>query len=672
MRAKAQDTLMKKKLISFFLALVMTLSLASPIAALDITKALDAANTLYALGLFNGTGKDIYGNPTFDINRAATREEAITMLVRLLGKEAEALEGTWDMPFTDVSDWAKPYVGYAYANGLTSGISADTFGASDKVTAAQYITFVLRALGYSSETDFTWSSPWYFAYYIGLCDHGEYREKNNDSFKRGDVAIVSLNALGKAHKVTGESIIDRIYTDLLASEESTVDYFELAKQICSERSSMFSESVDYSTIKQYAVKDSSISRLFTEAELKQLRSPKSTKSVITYKEAVEDVEVYFDSFEYAYGAYYYFGESLFNSIKKNVLTELKGKETVTSTELDGILRKHMAVIKDCHLRRGEHDKYEYYYCEDQHFYKEGYNYYKLINGVKWYYEGCNNKYVTMEPHLTESGALVYSPTWFYLDAQAVDSSIITLKSGRQTKTETVNWIHNKSYMESSPGVDHKLLVKNGVAYISVRSFSGAQSEYTAFLNSARKVLGADAIIFDMRTCAGGSDYYGRQWVKNFTGQTPSKRTRVVVRETALTGATALGSENIYYSYSQGKMIENTTPIIVLTDDLCSSAAEFTIQTLKTMDNTIVIGGPSRGCSVCCGSLPTMYLPNSGVSYTFGTTMFWFDNEENTDDIGIKPDIWCNPSTALNAALMLLVREGVMNADVAWEITEGLN
>ena len=27
----------------------------------------------------------------------------------------------WDTPFTDVADWAKPYVGYAYANGLTSG-----------------------------------------------------------------------------------------------------------------------------------------------------------------------------------------------------------------------------------------------------------------------------------------------------------------------------------------------------------------------------------------------------------------------------------------------------------------------------------------------------------------------------------------------------------------------
>jgi len=662
---------MKKRIISLILALGMIMTMSVSVSSLNITKALDAANKLYALGLFNGTGKDVYGNPTFDLNRSATREQAITMLVRLLGKEDEALSGTWDIPFTDVSDWAKPYVGYAYANGLTSGISADTFGASDTVTAAQYITFVLRALGYSSETDFTWSAPWYFAYYIGLCDHGEYRDKNNDSFKRGDVAIISLNALGKPHKVTGETIIGRIYSDLTASDASTVDFFELMDNICSERRIMFNEPIDYDAIRQYAVNDPYIGSLLTDTEIKQLRTSRSAKT-ITYTEAVADVDLYFRSFEYAYGAYYYFGDYVFTTIKNNVLAELKGKTEVKASELDSILRKHMSVLNDCHLRRGSTDKYEYYYCEDQYFYKENNKYYKLIDGKKWYYSGCDSSHVTIEPHLTADGSLVYSPTWFYLSAEAVQSSTITLKNGSKTKTETVEWIQNKSYMGSSPGVDHKLLIENKIAYLSVRSFSGSQSEYSAFLKSASKVKGAKAIIFDMRTCAGGSDYYGRQWVTNYTGVTPSKRTRAVVRQTALTGATAIGEEVIYAGTSAGTMLTNSTPIIVLVDDLCSSAAEFTIQTLKTMDNTVVIGSPTRGCSFCCGSLPTFYLPNSGVSYTFGTTMFWFDNSENTDDIGIEPDIWCNPSTALNAALMLLVKEGVMDSETAWALTEGTN
>ena len=65
----------------------------------------------------------------------------------------------WNTPFTDVADWAKPYVGYAYANGLTAGVSQTRFGSESSVTAAQFLTFVLRALGYESGKDFPGTQP---------------------------------------------------------------------------------------------------------------------------------------------------------------------------------------------------------------------------------------------------------------------------------------------------------------------------------------------------------------------------------------------------------------------------------------------------------------------------------------------------------------------------------
>lgn len=653
------------------LAVIMIWMVVPTVSALDVTQALSAANTLYSLGLFKGTGKDIYGNPIFDVNRAATRQEAITMLVRLLGKEDEALAGTWDIPFCDVDEWAVPYVGYAYANGLTSGTGADTFGSDDSVTAAQYITFVLRALGYSSQTDFAWNAPWDFACNIGLCEKGGYQDKNNSAFKRGDVAILSLNALGIPHKQTGESIIGRIYSDTLGSEKSTVDFTTLLEKICDTRRGMFGTALNYSEIQKYVVENPSANKLLTDEEIKQLRTPRDTRT-ITVEAALKDVDLYFRSFEYAYGAYYYFGADMFNEIEKNVIADVKKKQKITATELDSILREHMSVLKDGHLRRGEFDKYEYYYCENQSFYKEGNKYYKLIDGDKWYYVGCDSKHVTMEPHITTTGATVYSPVWFYLNAEAVDSSEITLKNGGKRITETITWIQNSAYAEKRLEIDYKFLMKNGIAYLSVRSFGAARSQYTAFLNSATKVKKAKAIIFDMRSCSGGSDSYGRQWVTNFTGVTPMQRLMILTRKTAITGSVKKGSEEIYAAGNVGKMLSNDIPVIVLTDDRCSSATEFTIQNLKTMDNTVVIGGPTKGCSFCCGSLPKMYLPNSGVSYTFGTTMYWFDNRENTDDIGIKPDIWCNPTDALNASFMLLVREGFMDAETAWEIIEGIN
>ena len=188
---------MKKRIISLLLVVMVLFSLA-PTAFAANDEATEAADKLHALGLFNGTGTGADGKPIYDLDRAPTRHEAVTMLVRLLGKEAEALAGTWETPFTDVAEWAKPYVGYAYANGLTSGTSATTYSGNDTVTASQYITFVLRALGYDSSTDFQWNKAWELSDKIGLTD-GRYNAKTT-KFLRGDVVIISYNSLSCERK----------------------------------------------------------------------------------------------------------------------------------------------------------------------------------------------------------------------------------------------------------------------------------------------------------------------------------------------------------------------------------------------------------------------------------------------------------------------------------------
>ena len=133
-----------KKLLCPLFALLIVLSLSTAAFAANYS-AEESANALYELGLFQGTGETANGKPIYSLDAAPTRAQAVTMLVRLLGKEAEAKAGTWTLPFSDLADWARPYVGYAYANGLTNGLSAERFGSDDKVTANQYLTFILRA-----------------------------------------------------------------------------------------------------------------------------------------------------------------------------------------------------------------------------------------------------------------------------------------------------------------------------------------------------------------------------------------------------------------------------------------------------------------------------------------------------------------------------------------------
>ena len=221
-----------KRVLSIALAIVMFCSMI-PNAFAASDAAIEAADELHSLGLFNGTGADANGNPIFDLDRAPTRHEAVTMLVRLLGKGEEALAGTWEIPFTDVADWAKPYVGYAYANGLTSGTSATTFSGDDIITASQYLTFVLRALGYDSSTDFKWDAAWELSDELGFTS-GEYHAATT-TFLRGDVAIISCAALNASLKneetMLIQSLVSNGAVDEAAAMEQGFDIYGLTANV---------------------------------------------------------------------------------------------------------------------------------------------------------------------------------------------------------------------------------------------------------------------------------------------------------------------------------------------------------------------------------------------------------------------------------------------------------
>ena len=200
---------MMKKLIAILLAVCLVFALASVAFAAD-EKETAAADALNTLGLFQGVGKDAEGKNIYELDRTPNRMEAVTMLVRLLGKEEKANAGTWEIPFTDVKDWAKPYVGYAYANGLTNGYDEKTFGGADPVTATQYLTFVLRAMGYSSEPDgdFQWDAAWELTDKLGITD-GEYNA-STASFDRGDMAKISWSALAAYVKGEGRFLGEKL------------------------------------------------------------------------------------------------------------------------------------------------------------------------------------------------------------------------------------------------------------------------------------------------------------------------------------------------------------------------------------------------------------------------------------------------------------------------------
>ena len=150
----------------------------------------DLAKELWENGLFLGS------NGSFDLDNPLTRAEGVVMTIRLLGKEAEAKATTAPITFTDVPDWAKPYVAYAAQNGITNGYSPTTFGSNDPMTAAQFITLTLRAMGYKDGEDFTWDKSYEKALAIklfGQCEYLQYSRSN--LFLRDDAVGIALNAV---------------------------------------------------------------------------------------------------------------------------------------------------------------------------------------------------------------------------------------------------------------------------------------------------------------------------------------------------------------------------------------------------------------------------------------------------------------------------------------------
>ena len=206
-----------KKLLILLSAALLALSLSVPALAAPADEAEQAAWTLYHFGLFRGTGVDERDFPIFDLEQTPTRAQGVTMLVRLLGKEEAALAGTWTTPFTDVPPWAEPYVGWAYSADLTNGVSADRFSPDAPIRATEYLTLVLRALGYVSGEDFAWDQAWNLTDELAITD-GSYGPKTT-TFDRGDVAWISLRALDAKDKKTNKTFTwnGRMWVDAMGN-----------------------------------------------------------------------------------------------------------------------------------------------------------------------------------------------------------------------------------------------------------------------------------------------------------------------------------------------------------------------------------------------------------------------------------------------------------------------
>lgn len=178
----------------------------------------NCADSLHEMGLFQGTQNG------YDLDRTPTRAEAAVMLVRLLGKEAEAKTLTYTAPFTDLKGWEKPYVQYLYSNGLANGTNRTTFNPTGKCTAQMYAVFLLRALGYSDTADFSYANAIETAREQSIYDTGIINVQN---FLRDDAAAASYTVLSVSPKNSEGTLLDQLVSENAITEADAKRYQSL-------------------------------------------------------------------------------------------------------------------------------------------------------------------------------------------------------------------------------------------------------------------------------------------------------------------------------------------------------------------------------------------------------------------------------------------------------------
>lgn len=162
------------------------------------------ADILHDLDLFKGTDLG------YELDKPFTREQAATMLVRLSGAEEAALSAEYEPRFDDVrqSRWSFNYVMYCYENEITKGASQFLFEPERNISAAEFLTLVMRMLGYTDAEPETIRMP---VIHKGLLGSEQADTMlSGDIFLRDDMVFSAYRCL-KTQNADGE-----LFADVLA------------------------------------------------------------------------------------------------------------------------------------------------------------------------------------------------------------------------------------------------------------------------------------------------------------------------------------------------------------------------------------------------------------------------------------------------------------------------
>ena len=354
-----------KRALSLALASVMVMGLAvvgSNASYVDVTSKQnqEAIEVLQKVGIMVGDE-----NGKFNPEAKVTRNEMAVIMANLMDYRVASYKGT--SPFTDVPDWAEPYVAACYTNGIISGYSAKTFGGSDPVSTSQAALMLMKALGYFQyQSDF--ENDWQLATVkqgnkIDLFDDVDSNVR--ESMTRNDVAQLVLNALksgtveavknGQDVSANGVTITSSVNYNYITSSK---DYAKAVKKVKTGTGAVSSNTEGYIV---------ELGEKLYNGDLKMVETTDDFKAPATrwtYKSA--EVGTYADSADYAFSGIVK-SNAMYDAVSKTVadnytwsiytdgvagykLDEKTGKNTKTGKHLQDAVKENNKSDLDATVR----------------------------------------------------------------------------------------------------------------------------------------------------------------------------------------------------------------------------------------------------------------------------------------------------------------------------------
>ena len=185
-----------KKVLAMVLAFACTFSMFAGAKVFEDVPAgsdySEAITMLSDLGVIQGKDDGKY-HPEDTITRA----EACAMIARLMTGDPKVSQYVGAQSFSDVQkgSWKDSAIGYCYINGIVIGVGGNKFEPDRAITDAEFVTMVVRAMGYET-ADMKQNYPFSYmsnAQAVGLLD-GTNMVASTDAL-RGEDAQVIYNAL---------------------------------------------------------------------------------------------------------------------------------------------------------------------------------------------------------------------------------------------------------------------------------------------------------------------------------------------------------------------------------------------------------------------------------------------------------------------------------------------